>query len=175
MTREEYKQAANYWVEKDVSAVKMEQEELKTYVEASILTHNTCALATGYGDFVRCTPIEYTYREGAFWIFSEGGTKFIPLEHNPNVCLAIFDPYGGFNGLLGLQVTGVAEMIEPFSEEYLEAAKVKNLSEAAMRKFSKPMNLIKITPTVIDCISSEVKKRGFSPRQRLILREKDEA
>lgn len=172
MTHEEYRQAANYWVEKDVNAVKMEQDELKKYVEAAILAHNTCALATGYGDFVRCTPIEYTYREGAFWLFSEGGTKFIPLEHNPNVCLAIYDPYGGFNGLFGLQVTGIAEMIEPFCEEYLAAAKAKNLSEAAMRKFSKPMNLIKITPSVIDCISSDFKKQGFSPRQRLIVSKK---
>jgi len=171
MTHEEYRQAANYWVEKDVNAVRMEPEELKVVFEAAITARNTCALATGYGDFVRCTPIEYTYRDGAFWLFTEGGAKFIPLEHNHNVCLAIYDTYGSPGGLFGMQVTGVAEMIEPFSQEYLEAAAAKKLTEERMRKFVPPMNLIKVRPTVIDCISSSFKKEGFSPRQRLVLEE----
>lgn len=30
---------------------------------------------TGTGDYVRCTSIECSYRDGKFWMFSEGGEK----------------------------------------------------------------------------------------------------
>ena len=72
-------------------------------------------LATGTGDYVRCTPIEYSWHDGCFWMFSEGGKKFIGLEKNPNVCLAIYNKYEGFGKLHGMQVMGTAELVEPFS------------------------------------------------------------
>ena len=67
----------------------MPEEALKQAVEKYIQENNTCALATGSGDYVRCTPIEYSYHDGKFWMFSEGGEKFIGLEKNANVSLAI--------------------------------------------------------------------------------------
>ena len=54
--------------------------------------------------------------DGKFWMFSEGGRKFIGLEKNSHVCLAIYDKYDGFGNLRSLQVTGIAAMVEPFSE-----------------------------------------------------------
>lgn len=51
-------------------------------------------------------------------MFSEGGEKFIGLEKNENVCLAIYDKYDGFGNLKSLQVMGRAEMVEPFSDVY---------------------------------------------------------
>ena len=69
LTHEEYIQAANYWKQKDAQAVKMDRETLEKEVEAYIQENNTCALATGSGEFVRCTPLEYSYHDGAFWIF----------------------------------------------------------------------------------------------------------
>ena len=50
-----------------------------------------CALAAGIGDYVRCTLLEYSYHDGQFWIFTEGGEKFIGLERNKNVSLAVFE------------------------------------------------------------------------------------
>ena len=35
-------------------------------IEDYIQRGNTCALATGAGDYVRCTPIEYSYHDGCF-------------------------------------------------------------------------------------------------------------
>lgn len=58
----DYQKAASYWEEKDT--VKMEKSKLIQEVEEFIASHNTCALATGCDDFVRCTPIEYTYMDG---------------------------------------------------------------------------------------------------------------
>lgn len=91
MTHEQFKEAADYWKNKDQTA--MPEDELKLAVEEYINANNTCALATGTGDYVRCTPIEYSYHDGRFWMFSESGEKFIGLENNDNVCLAIFDKY----------------------------------------------------------------------------------
>ena len=77
-------------------AIQMERSSLLKKMEAFILAHNTCVLACGNGDFVRCTPIEYTYKDHTFWMISEGGLKFQALEGNSNVCLAIYDAYEGF-------------------------------------------------------------------------------
>lgn len=96
----------------------MPKDELQRAVEKYIGENNTCALATGAGDFVRCTPIEYSYHDGKFRMFSEGGEKFIGLEKNENVCLAIYDKYDGFGSLKSIQVMGRAELVEPFSDIY---------------------------------------------------------
>ena len=122
MTHEDYERAANHWKIKDASDEKMDRDTLLKEIEQYIKSNNTCALATGSGEFVRVTPIEYTYHDGAFWMFSEGGEKFKALEKNKNVCLAIYDKYEGFGKLKGMQVTGTAEVVDYFSEEYIAAA-----------------------------------------------------
>lgn len=167
LTHEEYIQAAEYWKQKDAQAVKVDRETLQKEIEAYIQENNTCALATGAGEFVRCTPVEYSYHDGAFWIFSEGGEKFVALEKNKNVCLVIFDKYQGFGNLKGMQVTGKAVMPEYFSEEYVHAAELRKIPVAALKKLPHPMNLIKIIPDKIEFTNSEFKKAGADSRQVL--------
>ena len=77
MTAKEYKTAANFWIEKKRN--KMPIELLKTIVGEYLGENSVCALATGTGDYVRCTPLEYSFHDGKFWIFTEGGEKFIGL------------------------------------------------------------------------------------------------
>ena len=84
MTHEDYERAANHWKIKDASDEKMDRDTLLKEIEQYIKSNNTCALATGSGEFVRVTPIEYTYHDGAFWMFSEGGEKFKALEKKLN-------------------------------------------------------------------------------------------
>jgi len=167
MTHEEYQKAAGYWKAKDAESASMDREKLKKAAEAYILSSNTCALATGSGTFVRCTPIEYAYHDGSFWMFSEGGEKFLALEHNKNVCLAIYDRYDGFGRLKGMQVSGTAEIAEPFSEEYIAAAEFKKIPIEALRKLPEPMNLIKVTPAKLIFLNSDFKKEGFGSRQEM--------
>lgn len=167
MTHEEYERAANHWKVKDAESVKLEREQLLPAVEEYILANNTCALATGAGNFVRCTPIEYSYYDGAFWMFSEGGKKFIALEQNKNVCMAIFDKYAGFGKLKGMQVTGVVEMVEPFSDAYIKAADYKKIPIAALKKLPEPMNLICVKPKRIEFLNSEFKSKGYASRQEI--------
>lgn len=165
MTHEQFTQAAQYWNNKEQIA--MPKEALKQAVEEYILANNTCALATGTGDYVRCTPIEYSFHDDKFWMFSEGGEKFIGLEKNENVCLAIYDKYDGFGKLKSLQIMGKAELIEPFSASYKAHAEYKKIPLTALEKLESPMNLICVTPVKIEVLFSEFKKEGYSSRQTL--------
>ena len=167
MTDEEYQAAARYWEEKAADSVKLERGKLRSMAEEYIQANNTCALATGTGDYVRCTPIEYSWHDGSFWMFSEGGQKFIGLQKNPHVCLAIYDRYEGFGKLHGMQVMGLAELVEPFSELYSAHAARKQISLEFLRRLPSPMHLIRVRPTRMDCLFSDFKELGCAPRQTL--------
>lgn len=167
MTHDEYVKAAEYWKNKE--QIKMPKEALEQEVTAYIRENNTCTLATGTDDYIRCTPIEYSFHDGKFWMFSEGGEKFIGLEKNKNVCLAIYDRYDDFRNLKSLQIMGMAEMIEPFSEVYNAHAEYKKIPLSALEKLEPPMNLICVTPVKIEALFSKFKKEGFSARQTLEL------
>ena len=171
MTKEAYQAAARYWEEKAAVSVKLEPDKLQAMAEEYIRANNTCALATGTGDYVRCTPIEYGWHDGSFWMFSEGGKKFIGLAENPHVCLAIYDRYEGFGKLHGMQIMGLAELVEPFSEAYKAHAAWKKIPLDALRKLPSPMHLIRVQPTRIDCLFSDFKELGCAPRQTLLLEE----
>ena len=167
-TGEVLRAAARYWDEKDADSVKLEKAKLRAMMEDYIKANNTCALATGTGDYVRCTPIEYSYHDGCFWMFSEGGRKFIGLAENPHVCLAIFDKYEGFGKLHGMQIMGRAELVEPFSETYCAHAAFQKIPLDALKKLSSPMHLIRVYPERIDCLFSDFKKLGCASRQTLV-------
>lgn len=146
----------------------MDASVLRTKITEYITANNTCALATGADGFIRNTPIEYSYHDGCFWMFSEGGEKFVGLEKNPNVCIAIFDKYAGFGSLKGLQMMGVASIVEPFSAKYNAHAAVKKIPLAALQKLNPPMNLIKVQPVNADFLNSDFKKDGFDSRQQMV-------
>ena len=166
----DYEKAAAYWADRATApdARPMERNALRAEVERFIASHNTCALATAGADgFVRCTPLEYTWWRGAFWMLSEGGLKFRALATNDNVCLAIYDTYQGFGTLGGMQVTGTADIIEPWSPDYLALLDHKGLPADRLRALPSPMHLIKVTPTAIDFLCSSLKEQGLDSRQHL--------
>ncbi len=165
MDAKEYEEAANYWVAREVGTKRMPADELWAAIDAFLSSHNTCALATGAGDFVRCTPLEYAWRDGAFWLFSEGGLKFRGLASNKNVSLAVYEPYGGFGTLESAQVTGIAEIVDPASPEFAQAAAAKNIPAASLPRIKTMLHLVKVTPTRIDYLSSKLKQLGYDPRQ----------
>ncbi len=167
MYEPDFEQASTYWIRKDQTNKVLEREVLMTEIQQYLNANNTCALATGTGEFVRCTPIEYSYHDGAIWMFSEGGEKFLALKTNRNVCLAIFQPYEGFGKLKGMQVSGVAEFIEPFTEEYIKAANIRKIPIEALRRLEEEMHLIKVVPKKIEFLNSEFQKEGASSRQRI--------
>ena len=123
----DYEKAAAYWTSRDEKTNHMPREALQAAIEAFAGARNTCALATGNGADIRCTPLEYTYKDGKFWIFSEGGLKFKGLSENSYVSLAIFEPFGGTGTAEGLQVMGKADIIEPWSPAYTALMEYKRL------------------------------------------------
>lgn len=148
----------------------MPVEQLKPVVEEFLCNNAVCALATGTGDCVRCTPLEYSFHDGQFWIFTEGGEKFIGLETNKNVSLAVFEKNPDFAELKSVQVMGTAKLIEPMSAEYIAHAKYKKIPVAALQKLAdqgNPMHLLCITPIRMDVLFSDFKKQGYDSRQKL--------
>ena len=167
MEKEAYQKAREYWLKKDLTSVKMEREALLKEIEKYLSENNTCALATGEGTYIRCTPLEYTYYQGAFYFFTEGGKKFIGLEKNENVSIAVFDKYQGFGSLKGLQIQGKGTLIVPFSKEYIQILEYKKLPVESLRKLKNPLYLLKVIPSSFDFLNSDFKKAGFGERQHL--------
>ena len=165
MDEEAYQEAIHFWKAKEKDAVKLEPARCREKIEAFLQSRNTCALATGCGDQVRCTPLEYGYHDGAFWIFSEGGEKFRALEHQKKVSLAVYDTYDGFGSLNSVQIQGTAAVIEPDAPAYERAAAWKKIPMAALQKLDHPMYLLQIIPQHADFLCSALKKQGYSVRQ----------
>ena len=160
-----YEEAAAFWTEKDKTAVKVPEAELRNAIEDFIKARNTCALAIADGDFVRCTPLTYKYRAGKFVIFSEGGLKFRALRKNKHAALAIYDEYKGPGSAKSLQVAGIATVIGADDPDYTERLESLGINAAHMAKLR--LTLILITPTTLEYLDSTLKDTGFSPRQSL--------
>ena len=167
MIPEEYDRATEYWTEREDAEKRMPEDELRDAIDGFLAAHSTCALATGSGDFVRCTPLEYAWRDGAIWIFSEGGLKFHGLRDNKNVSVAVFEPYTGFGKLASAQVTGAAEIIDADDPAFAAAAAAKGIPAAALEKVAARLHLIKVSPSRIDYLSSDLKAQGYDARQHL--------
>ena len=167
MTPEEFDQAAVYWTDKENGEKRMPEDELRSAIDTFLTGHNTCALATGSGDFVRCTPLEYAWRADAIWIFSEGGLKFRGLKGNDKVSVAVFEPYDGFGKLASAQVTGTAKLVAADDPAFAEAAAAKGIPAAALEKIVSRLHLIKIVPSRIDYLCSDLKAQGYDARQHL--------
>lgn len=123
----DYKEKIEYWTKKDSESKKLDKEELAKKIDEFLKSHNTLALATGFDSYVRCTPVEYNYLDGYFYIFSEGGKKFIGLEKNKNVSFAIFESYKGFGNIHSLQGMGKVEILEPDNKEYEKLCEYKHI------------------------------------------------
>lgn len=165
----DWEAAANRWIDQEAGEARMPREELLAEIEAFLSRHRICALATAGNGVVRNTTVEYVYAEGALWIVSEGGLKFRALQANSNVCLAIHDDDVSFDTLAGLQVTGTAEVLEPFGTEYARACELRGIPVERLRALPFVMNIIKVRPARYDYVDGTLKERGFSARQHLDL------
>lgn len=137
----------------------------KKEIETFLINKNTCTLATGYEDFIRATPLEYEYYDGKIYIISEGGLKFIGLSKNNKISLCIYEDYKNMNNLCGLQISGEAEIVQPWSEEYLDILSRKDLKIENISKLPFDMNIIKITPNKYEFLYSKFKNLGFDSKQ----------
>ncbi len=160
-----YEAAAEFWIEKDKDAVKMPPDELRKELDAFLKDEKVCTLAVADGDFIRCTPLTYAYREGRFYIFSEGGRKFRALAKNKNVALEIHAEYRGLGTAKSVQVTGEAEVIGADDEDFIARANAAGMNGASLKKMG--LILIVVTARKLEYLNSELRKRGYCPRQQL--------
>lgn len=142
---------------------------LKDEICKFLISHNTCTLCTGGGTNVRATPIEYIYFNGSIYFISEGGEKFANIYSNMSVSTAIYEDYKDFKSLKGLQVSGKAVLIEPFSREYTLVFQKKNINMESIKKMPIVMNMLKLVPERYEVLSSEFAKKGYSPKQTINL------
>lgn len=165
MTDEQYEQAINFWTHKDAEEKHMENSAVYDWIDGFLSSHKVLALAAGTDNFIRCTPLEYSWHDGALWIFTEGGLKFKALRENKNVAAAVFESNASFGGLKSVQIEGKVEVAELFSDEYNAAAAFRKIPIETLKKLPEPMWLLKITPSEITCLNSEFKKDGYGSRQ----------
>lgn len=165
MTDDQYEQAASFWERHDATEKKMPEEEVNEWINQYLNSHQVLALAVGGDNFIRCTPLEYSWHDGALWIFTEGGLKFKAIRGHKHAAAAIFDTNTSFGGLKSLQIEGKIEVVEPFSEAYVKAAAAKKIPVETLKKLPEPMWLLKLTPNEITCLNSDFKKEGYGSRQ----------
>lgn len=146
---------------------KLNKTDLKEIIDKFIKSHNTCTLATGYENFIRATPIEYIYFEDAFYFITEGGLKFNSILQNSNVSICIYESYTGMGNLKGLQISGVAKIIDIGSKEYKKIMKIKKIKEENLKNFHINLNMIRVDINKIEFLNSDFKKMGFDIKQVL--------
>lgn len=154
-----------YWSEQQKTAVHMSREQSLSAMEAFIGRHGTCALATGAGSFVRCTPMEYTYMGGRFYFYSEGGQKFNALEKNRAVSLAMFRYSGDPDDSHGLQVAGTAKLYPPRCELFKQVLAFDEIPYDEDKANEVDVCLIEITPAEYEMYSTDFIKAGYDVRQ----------
>ncbi|SFR55983.1 pyridoxamine 5'-phosphate oxidase family protein [Anaeromicropila populeti] len=138
---------------------------LNDWLKEMIGHHNTCTLCTGFGTNIRATPIEFTYHEEAFYFLSEGGEKFANLAVNPNVCIALYQEYSGFDKLEGIQVCGAAMFVDLFSEEYNTVITKRQLTPEQLKKLPVTLHMIKVLPHRFELLNSLFRKSGYEAKQ----------
>lgn len=162
-----YEAPKNYWKERDPQGKKVDRDKLLGIIEDFVGKHNVMGLATACGDAVRNTPVEYDYWKDAFWFLSEGGKKFEGLEVNENVCLAIFDQMEG-GVCRGLQVTGIAHVLQLEDADYGEYFAFKKMSpDAFSKRVPYPIPLIKVEVKEFDYFDWALAKDDYHMRQHL--------
>ncbi len=157
----------NFWRKQQETAVHMDEEALREHIMKFIDSHNTCALATGHDDQVRCTPIEYTYADNAFWFFTEGGEKFANLRMNRHVSLAIYEPFRGNDDSHGLQVAGTVDFFPSDSPESKKILATKGIPYEVVENAPVQILLLKVVPERFEMYDTDFIPAGLDIRQSL--------
>ena len=144
----------------------MDPDELTNKIDEYIKAHTTLALATAGEGNVRCTPLEYNYQDGVFYIVTEGGLKFRSLLSNDDISAAIYEPYdGSMDHISGLQFSGKAVIVERGSDEYWEVLSRKHVSKEACENLPVELFIVRIVPLRYEFLCSKFNEDGYDAKQ----------
>ena len=173
--QQEYEEAAVFWEKVDADAKKMPGEAVQKALDQFLGTHRLCVLATACRTFTRATALEYTWHDGCFWIFSEGGQKFRALAENANVGLTVFDPDFRPGKVRAVQCEGTGGLVPYLSKTYLKAAEKIGLTLEKLDKLPAPLHLIRVRPSSFLVLDSRFRENGYGVRQHLAGQQSSEA
>jgi nitroimidazol reductase NimA-like FMN-containing flavoprotein (pyridoxamine 5'-phosphate oxidase superfamily) len=143
------------------------EDELRARIDAFLLAHKTCALATGSNGRPRVTPIEYLWKEGKFLFFSEGGEKFAGLSDGAPVSLCLYEEYSSFSKVKGLQVTGRARLLPNGSPEWAAAFSGRGINPEKLAAQRLWLNVFCVEPERMELLDAKLGSSGFNSRQIL--------
>ena len=150
---------------RDALGCQMDTAQLRPEIDLFLRSHNTCALATAGETSVRATPIEYVYAGDCLYFLSEGGAKFANLLLNPRVSVCIFDPYHTMADVAGLQLTGIARLVDPMDAAADSVLEAQHLTRAKLGQLPFDLNIIEVRLECAELLLSVLSKRGVDSRQ----------
>lgn len=169
MKRADFSKAAEFWSERETERKKMPKEKCRERFEEYVSNKHVCALGTGFDDFVRCTPLEYKYKDGIVYIVTEGGFKFRGLSENKRVSMAVFDQDVDMNNLKSVQVYGYADVYDNTEPEFAEGIGKIGYKMEAFQNLEHPMYMLQIKPIDADMLFSSFKEEGYDAKQHIEL------
>ena len=147
----------------------MPTDALRARIDAFLEAHNTLALATGCGKWVRCTPLEYLRVNGKLYILTEGGLKFKGIWWNGAISAAVYDSYAGMDSLAGLQMTGTAVYIDPLSDEYRSVIEARGVQLQQLQQMPAMLHAVRLDITRYELLDGALRADGYAARQVLDL------
>jgi nitroimidazol reductase NimA-like FMN-containing flavoprotein (pyridoxamine 5'-phosphate oxidase superfamily) len=156
----------------------MPHQELEKYVKQFLSENNMCVLATCSKNVPRATPLEYHCKGFALYFAGEPGIKIKNLSKNQNVSVGIYLPYTGWDSVKGAQITGKATLIPKNTKEFTDSLDAYQWEETAkefnLQEFPKQLTLIRFDPSKVELLDMSLKKKGYRPRQVLLIEEKSQ-
>ena len=95
----------------------------------------------------------------------DGGSKFIGLEKNRNVGLAIFEYYGNPKDSHGLQVMGKAEFYSNTSDEFKKLLAFKGIPYDVLKAAAVEVAVVRVVPYRYEMYDTDFVKQGYDVRQ----------
>ncbi|MGE5454201.1 MAG: hypothetical protein ACM3O9_03295, partial [Methylocystaceae bacterium] len=109
-----------------------------------------------------CTCFDRNAGSCRSWGVSEGGEKFAHLLLNNMVSVSVFDDYQGISSLAGLQLQGVATIVNHEHHDYFSFMQFRGINP---EKLPVKLNMISIKPSKVELLHHSLKTDGYSIRQ----------
>ncbi len=148
----------------------LDETELSARIDSFVAAHNTLAMATSTEGYVRCTPMNYLYLDGVFYLITEGGNKFRGILESGRCSAAIFNPSSDNEPNCGVQIHAEAKILPADSSEYMAIMNMKGYTEEQLNALPVSLFLIKLIPLRYDYYNASLEQDGFDAHQILTTR-----